>query len=126
MHFITNLLCLIMAFPQVSKNIMFSLTSLLFSALFLGHLDPSERLDNAHPKLWCALNEGKVVVFDASTWSIQQHCFKMGHSKLVRLAQGHRSCCSWVCFCCCNPKSHHSLEVVELFWLQLTWKSGGF
>ncbi|NWV77536.1 DEND3 protein, partial [Dasyornis broadbenti] len=47
-----------------------------------GHLDPSERLDNAHPKLWCALNEGKVVVFDASTWSIQQHCFKMGRSKL--------------------------------------------
>uniref|UniRef100_A0A8C3QWJ4 DENN domain-containing protein 3 n=1 Tax=Cyanoderma ruficeps TaxID=181631 RepID=A0A8C3QWJ4_9PASS len=48
-----------------------------------GHLDPSERLDNAHPKLWCALNEGKVVVFDASTWSIQQHCFKMGRSKLT-------------------------------------------
>ncbi|NXA06468.1 DEND3 protein, partial [Sapayoa aenigma] len=47
-----------------------------------GHLDPSERLGNAHPKLWCALSEGKVVVFDASTWSIQQHCFKMGHSKL--------------------------------------------
>ncbi|NXF04625.1 DEND3 protein, partial [Smithornis capensis] len=47
-----------------------------------GHLDPSERLGNAHPKLWCALNEGKVVVFDASTWSIQQHCFKMGRSKL--------------------------------------------
>ncbi|NWV62149.1 DEND3 protein, partial [Malurus elegans] len=47
-----------------------------------GHLDPSERLDNAHPKLWCALNEGKVVVFDASTWSMQQHCFKMGCSKL--------------------------------------------
>ncbi|KFV07406.1 DENN domain-containing protein 3, partial [Pterocles gutturalis] len=47
-----------------------------------GHLDPSERPGNAHPKLWCALNEGKVVIFDASTWSIQQHCFKMGHSKL--------------------------------------------
>ncbi|NXK86032.1 DEND3 protein, partial [Formicarius rufipectus] len=47
-----------------------------------GHLDPSERLGNAHPKLWCALNEGRVVVFDASTWSLQQHCFKMGRSKL--------------------------------------------
>ncbi|NWR34383.1 DEND3 protein, partial [Tachuris rubrigastra] len=47
-----------------------------------GHLDPSERLGNAHPKLWCALNEGRVVVFDASTWSIQQHCFRMGCSKL--------------------------------------------
>ncbi|OPJ72567.1 DENN domain-containing protein 3 isoform B [Patagioenas fasciata monilis] len=48
-----------------------------------GQLDPSERPGNAHPKLWCALNEGKVVVFDASTWSIQQHCFKMGRSKLT-------------------------------------------
>ncbi|KAJ7419226.1 DENN domain containing 3 [Willisornis vidua] len=48
-----------------------------------GHLDPSERLGNAHPKLWCALSEGRVVVFDASTWSIQQHCFKMGRSKLT-------------------------------------------
>ncbi|XP_029868322.1 DENN domain-containing protein 3 isoform X1 [Aquila chrysaetos chrysaetos] len=48
-----------------------------------GHLDPSERPGNAHPKLWCALNEGKVVVFDASSWSIQQHCFKMGRSKLT-------------------------------------------
>ncbi|KFQ24389.1 DENN domain-containing protein 3, partial [Merops nubicus] len=47
-----------------------------------GHLDPSERPGNAHPKLWCALSEGKVVVFDASTWSIQQHCFKMGRSRL--------------------------------------------
>ncbi|XP_057285696.1 DENN domain-containing protein 3 isoform X1 [Pezoporus wallicus] len=48
-----------------------------------GHLDPSERPGNAHPKLWCALSEGKAVVFDASTWSIQQHCFKMGRSKLT-------------------------------------------
>ncbi|OXB57492.1 hypothetical protein ASZ78_013357 [Callipepla squamata] len=48
-----------------------------------GHLDISERPDNAHPKLWCALNEGKVVVFDASTWTIQQHCFRMGRCKLT-------------------------------------------
>ncbi|OWK49921.1 DENN domain-containing protein 3 [Lonchura striata] len=54
-----------------------------FDGVDKRHLDPSERLDNAHPKLWCALNEGKVVVFDASTWSIQQHCFKMGRSKLT-------------------------------------------
>ncbi|XP_072186167.1 DENN domain-containing protein 3 [Excalfactoria chinensis] len=48
-----------------------------------GHLDISERPDNAHPKLWCALNEGKVVVFDASTWTIQQHCFRVGRCKLT-------------------------------------------
>lgn len=102
-----------MAFPQVSKSILCSFTSLIFSALFLGHLDPSERLDSAHPKLWCALSEGKVVVFDASTWSIQQHCFKMGRSKLVRLAQDHSSCFSWLWFCGCglsDPESHPSLK----------------
>lgn len=49
----------------------------------LGHLDPAEKPGDTFPKLWCALNEGKVVVFDASTWSIQQHCFKVGSSKLV-------------------------------------------
>ncbi|XP_013048818.3 DENN domain-containing protein 3 [Anser cygnoides] len=48
-----------------------------------GHLDSTERPDSAHPKLWCALNEGKVVVFDASTWSIQQHCFRMGRCRLT-------------------------------------------
>lgn len=48
-----------------------------------GHLDPAEKVEDAHPKLWCALNEGKVTVFDASSWTIYQHCFKVGTSKLV-------------------------------------------
>ncbi|XP_025040667.1 DENN domain-containing protein 3 isoform X2 [Pelodiscus sinensis] len=48
-----------------------------------GHLDAADRLGDAHPKLWCALGEGKVIVFDASTWTIQQHCFKVGSSKLT-------------------------------------------
>ncbi|XP_035965345.2 DENN domain-containing protein 3 isoform X2 [Halichoerus grypus] len=47
-----------------------------------GHLDPAEKVEDAHPKLWCALNEGKVTVFDASSWTIYQHCFKVGTSKL--------------------------------------------
>nr|XP_030731795.1 DENN domain-containing protein 3 isoform X8 [Globicephala melas] len=47
-----------------------------------GHLDPAEKVEDAHPKLWCALNEGKVVVFDASSWTVHQHCFKVGTSKL--------------------------------------------
>ncbi|KAG8134010.1 hypothetical protein E2320_011752 [Naja naja] len=40
-----------------------------------GQLEPTEKHGDAHPKLWCALNGGKVVVFDASTWSLQ-HSFK--------------------------------------------------
>ncbi|XP_060051903.1 DENN domain-containing protein 3 isoform X2 [Erinaceus europaeus] len=47
-----------------------------------GHLDPAEKVEDAHPKLWCALSEGKVIVFDASSWTIHQHCFKVGTSKL--------------------------------------------
>ncbi|XP_047639109.1 DENN domain-containing protein 3 isoform X4 [Phacochoerus africanus] len=47
-----------------------------------GHLDPAEKVEDAHPKLWCALNGGKVVVFDASSWTIHQHCLKVGNSKL--------------------------------------------
>ncbi|XP_037659543.1 DENN domain-containing protein 3 isoform X3 [Choloepus didactylus] len=47
-----------------------------------GHLDPAEKVEDAHPKLWCALNEGKVIVFDASSWTVYQHCFKVGTSKL--------------------------------------------
>ncbi|XP_069588080.1 DENN domain-containing protein 3 [Ranitomeya imitator] len=45
-----------------------------------GQLDASLRDDC--PKLWCALGEGKVVIFNASTWSIQQHCLKVGSAKL--------------------------------------------
>ena len=48
-----------------------------------GHLDPAEKVEDAHPKLWCVLNEGKVIVFDASSWTIHQHCFRVGTSKLV-------------------------------------------
>uniref|UniRef100_A0AAY5EZN1 DENN/MADD domain containing 3a n=1 Tax=Electrophorus electricus TaxID=8005 RepID=A0AAY5EZN1_ELEEL len=35
-----------------------------------------------HPKLWCALSDGTVVVFDAATWSIQQNCIRVGSSRL--------------------------------------------
>lgn len=49
----------------------------------LGHLDPAEKVGDANPKLWCALHQGKVVVFDASSWTIHQHCVRVGTSKLV-------------------------------------------
>lgn len=48
-----------------------------------GHLDPAEKVEDARPKLWCALSEGKVTVFDASSWTVHQHCFKAGNSKVV-------------------------------------------
>lgn len=47
-----------------------------------GHLDPAEKAEDSHPKLWCALGAGKVLVFDASSWTMHQHCFKLGNSRL--------------------------------------------
>lgn len=54
----------------------------------LGHLDPAERVGDARPKLWCALQAGRVMVFDASSWSLHQHCVRVGSSTLVRLLAG--------------------------------------
>ncbi|KAH0617394.1 hypothetical protein JD844_015547 [Phrynosoma platyrhinos] len=51
---------------------------------------PAERHGDAHSKLWCALSDGKVVVFDASTWSMQ-HCFKVGNSKLKCMVMAEQS-----------------------------------
>ena len=56
----------------------------------LGHLDPAEKVGDANPKLWCALHQGKVVVFDASSWTIHQHCVRVGTSKLVSEAGNSR------------------------------------
>ncbi|KAM4687554.1 DENN domain-containing protein 3 [Discoglossus pictus] len=63
--------------PSAGETLSQAVDVLLYTP---GHLDSSERDDT--PKLWCALSEGKVVVFNASTWSIQQHCFKVGNAKL--------------------------------------------
>ncbi|XP_019383764.1 PREDICTED: DENN domain-containing protein 3 [Gavialis gangeticus] len=66
--------------PSVGETFPQAVNVLLYTP---GHLDPAEKPGDTFPKLWCALNEGKVAVFDASTWSIQQHCFKVGSSKLT-------------------------------------------
>ncbi|KAL7984014.1 hypothetical protein Chor_002584, partial [Crotalus horridus] len=55
-----------------------------------GQLESTEKLGDAHPKLWCALNGGKVVVFDASSWSLQ-HSFKVGSSKLKCMIMAEQS-----------------------------------
>ncbi|XP_077071734.1 DENN domain-containing protein 3 [Siphateles boraxobius] len=37
---------------------------------------------DGNPKLWCALSCGKVVVFDAVSWSLMQNCINLGDSRL--------------------------------------------
>ncbi|XP_053571371.1 DENN domain-containing protein 3 [Bombina bombina] len=63
--------------PSAGETVSQSVDVLLYTP---GQIDSSERDDT--PKLWCALSDGKVVVFNASTWSLQQHCFKVGNAKL--------------------------------------------
>ncbi|XP_066571917.1 DENN domain-containing protein 3 isoform X2 [Amia ocellicauda] len=48
-----------------------------------GQLSFSADADSdGNPKLWCALSDGKVVVFDAASWSIQQNSIQVGASRL--------------------------------------------
>ncbi|KAG5842676.1 hypothetical protein ANANG_G00180140 [Anguilla anguilla] len=42
----------------------------------------SDAEGDGNPKLWCALSDGKVVVFDAASWSMQQGCVRVGVSRL--------------------------------------------
>uniref|UniRef100_A0A673X5A1 DENN domain-containing protein 3 n=1 Tax=Salmo trutta TaxID=8032 RepID=A0A673X5A1_SALTR len=47
-----------------------------------GQLSYSEVDGDGNPKLWCALSGGRVVVFDAASWSMQQNCIQVGSSQL--------------------------------------------
>ncbi|XP_047006717.1 DENN domain-containing protein 3 isoform X1 [Ictalurus punctatus] len=47
-----------------------------------GQLGAASSDGGGYPKLWCALSEGKVVVFDAASWSLQQNCIQVGTSRL--------------------------------------------
>lgn len=52
-----------------------------------------------NPKLWVALEGGRVVVFDASTWSMLQDCIQVGESQLVREQYSYYNYCTnalWV------------------------------
>ncbi|XP_078542252.1 DENN domain-containing protein 3 [Lissotriton helveticus] len=66
--------------PSAGETVLQSVDVLLYTP---GQLDSTERNVEAQSKLWCALSEGKVVVFNAITWSILQHCFKVGNEKLT-------------------------------------------
>ncbi|CAB1334759.1 unnamed protein product, partial [Coregonus sp. 'balchen'] len=48
-----------------------------------GQLSYSEADGDGNPKLWCALSGGRVVVFDAASWSMQQNCIQVGSSQLT-------------------------------------------
>ncbi|XP_045069431.1 DENN domain-containing protein 3-like [Coregonus clupeaformis] len=47
-----------------------------------GQLSYSEADGDGNPKLWCALSGGRVVLFDAASWSMQQNCIQVGSSQL--------------------------------------------
>lgn len=47
-----------------------------------GQLTGNEGEMNA--KLWVALTGGRVVVFDAASWSMLHDCIQVGESQLVR------------------------------------------
>ncbi|XP_043457816.1 DENN domain-containing protein 3 isoform X1 [Prionailurus bengalensis] len=74
--------------PSAGETLPHAVDVLLYTP---GHLDPAEKAEDAHPKLWCALSEGKVIVFDASSWTIHQHCFRVGTSKLNCMAMAEQS-----------------------------------
>lgn len=59
----------------------FSLTVSLFTT---GQLTCSDSDSEMNAKLWVALSGGKVVVFDAASWSMLQDCIQVGQSQLVR------------------------------------------
>uniref|UniRef100_A0A673G2Z4 DENN domain-containing protein 3-like n=2 Tax=Sinocyclocheilus rhinocerous TaxID=307959 RepID=A0A673G2Z4_9TELE len=47
-----------------------------------GQLGVSELDGGGNPKLWCALSDGKVLVFDAASWSMQYNSVQVGKSRL--------------------------------------------
>ncbi|XP_068995549.1 DENN domain-containing protein 3-like [Embiotoca jacksoni] len=47
-----------------------------------GQLTCDDSKDEMNPKLWVALSGGKVVVFDAASWSMLEDCIQVGESQL--------------------------------------------
>lgn len=48
-----------------------------------GQLNYGDSEGEMNPKLWVALSGGKVVVFDAASWSMLQGSIQVGSSQLV-------------------------------------------
>ncbi|XP_063734972.1 DENN domain-containing protein 3-like isoform X2 [Eleginops maclovinus] len=47
-----------------------------------GQLSCNDSAGEMNPKLWVALSGGKVVVFDAASWSMLQDCIQVGEMQL--------------------------------------------
>ncbi|XP_074509876.1 DENN domain-containing protein 3-like isoform X2 [Sebastes fasciatus] len=47
-----------------------------------GQLTSNDSEGEMNPKLWVALSGGRVVVFDAASWSMLQDCIQVGESQL--------------------------------------------
>ncbi|CAL8247163.1 unnamed protein product [Lota lota] len=47
-----------------------------------GQLSSSNTEGEGNPKLWVALSGGRVVVFDAASWSMLQDCIQVGNAQL--------------------------------------------
>ncbi|XP_076137269.1 DENN domain-containing protein 3 isoform X2 [Alosa pseudoharengus] len=43
-----------------------------------GQLGKCDVDGDGNPKLWCALSHGRVVLFDAASWSMQHNCIQVG------------------------------------------------
>lgn len=64
-----------------------------FSLSSPGQLTCNDPENENNPKLWVALSGGRVVVFDASRWSMLHDCIQVGHSQLVRTERLETSAC---------------------------------
>lgn len=60
------------------------LSPCLFPSLSSGQLTCNDSEGEMNPKLWVALSGGRVVVFDAASWSMLQDSIQVGESQLVR------------------------------------------
>uniref|UniRef100_A0AAY4D376 UDENN domain-containing protein n=1 Tax=Denticeps clupeoides TaxID=299321 RepID=A0AAY4D376_9TELE len=47
-----------------------------------GQLGVADADGGGNPKLWCARSDGKVLVFDAASWSMQQNAVQVGMSRV--------------------------------------------
>nr|XP_055076906.1 DENN domain-containing protein 3 [Misgurnus anguillicaudatus]XP_055076907.1 DENN domain-containing protein 3 [Misgurnus anguillicaudatus] len=47
-----------------------------------GQLGVSDLDGGGNPKLWCAMSDGKVLVFDAASWTMQHSSVQVGTSRL--------------------------------------------
>ncbi|KAI4900894.1 hypothetical protein NFI96_031877, partial [Prochilodus magdalenae] len=67
---------------ETCKKLAFPALLNLYLRLIAGELGAAGSGGGGYPKLWCALSAGKVVVFDAASWSMQQNCIQAGTSRL--------------------------------------------